>query len=218
MSPGAASARLRPMTKTAAQPTHAAPLLELSSGHVLSRSLQVVAELGVADVLGDAPLTAADLAAAGGWNADALHRVLRVLESQGIFRLDARRRWVQHPEVTTAEVRRPRLAARLRAHERVRIRLGVLHRAPAQHRDRTAGRVPTGSTRTVGVSGGSSRAGGSLPAGHGGREPRRRRSSHGRARLHRASAVRRRCRRLATPSEVQVAVWVRAREVSRSAE
>lgn len=70
-----------------------AQLLELSCGHVLSRALQVVAELGVADMLGDQPRTAAGLAAAGGWDADALHRVLRLLETQGIFRLEGRQGW-----------------------------------------------------------------------------------------------------------------------------
>ncbi|MBC7290004.1 MAG: hypothetical protein H5T83_01535 [Actinotalea sp.] len=81
------------MTTTDISPGPSTQLLELSSGHVLSRALHVVAELGVADVLGDEPLSAADLAEAGGWDADALHRVLRLLESHGVFRLDDRGRW-----------------------------------------------------------------------------------------------------------------------------
>jgi hypothetical protein len=85
------------MTTTDIHPAHDAQLLELSCGHVLSRALHVVAELGVADLLGDEPFSAADLAEAGGWDADALHRVLRLLESHGIFRLDSQRRWVHTP-------------------------------------------------------------------------------------------------------------------------
>ena len=91
------------MTTTDVPATHAAQLLELSCGHVLSRALHVVAELGVADLLGDEPCSATHLAEAGGWDADALHRVLRLLESHGIFRLDDHRRWLH-----TAQSRRLR--------------------------------------------------------------------------------------------------------------
>lgn len=85
------------MTTTDMRPTHDARFLELSCGHVLSRALHVIAELGVADLLGDEPRSAADLAAAGGWNADALYRVLRLLETHDIFRLDGQRRWAHTP-------------------------------------------------------------------------------------------------------------------------
>jgi hypothetical protein len=44
-----------------------------------------VAELGVADVLGDEPQTAQELARATGANPQALHRVLRSLANHGIF-------------------------------------------------------------------------------------------------------------------------------------
>lgn len=77
--------------------TAPASLLELSCGHVLSRALHVVAELGVADMLDDEPRSAAELGEAGGWDADALHRVLRLLETRGVFRLDGQRRWVHTP-------------------------------------------------------------------------------------------------------------------------
>jgi hypothetical protein len=80
-----------------AEPVHSVKLIELSCGHVLSRALHVVAELGVADLLGDEPRSTADLAGAGAWDADALHRVLRLLESREIFRLDGRGRWVHTP-------------------------------------------------------------------------------------------------------------------------
>lgn len=60
-------------------------LMELSMGFTLSRSLHVVAELGIADVLHDEPRSADELAAAIGVHAGALHRVLRLLSAHGIF-------------------------------------------------------------------------------------------------------------------------------------
>jgi hypothetical protein len=59
---------------------------ELTVAYWASRCLQVIAELGVADQLGDVPQSAATLArAAGGLNAQALHRVLRSLSNHGVF-------------------------------------------------------------------------------------------------------------------------------------
>jgi hypothetical protein len=60
-------------------------LLQLSASYYVSRSLHAVADLGVADALGDAPQAAASLAAATGANAGALQRVLRLLALYGIF-------------------------------------------------------------------------------------------------------------------------------------
>ena len=70
-------------------------LLQISSAYVLSRCLHVVADLGVADALDDAPphdtpphdtpMTAAALAQATGTDAGALSRVLRLLSAHGIF-------------------------------------------------------------------------------------------------------------------------------------
>ena len=62
-----------------------ARLWQLATGHFLPRCLHVVAELGVADHLGDTPATAEALAAAAGANADALERMLRLLAVAGIF-------------------------------------------------------------------------------------------------------------------------------------
>ncbi len=53
--------------------------LEVAQAIVVSRSLHVVADLGVADHVGDAPVSAEHLAAACGVDADALGRVLRLL-------------------------------------------------------------------------------------------------------------------------------------------
>jgi predicted O-methyltransferase YrrM len=61
-------------------------VLELSLGIIDTKALAVVAELGVADQLADAPRTAAELASACGANEDALGRVLRYLVGRGLFR------------------------------------------------------------------------------------------------------------------------------------
>ena len=58
---------------------------DLVNSHVLARCLHVVAEFGVADALDDAPATAAELAGRTGANADALHRILRLLAAHGVF-------------------------------------------------------------------------------------------------------------------------------------
>lgn len=63
-------------------------IFELSTGFAFSRALGTFAELGVADHL-DRPRTAADLAAALDADADALHRVLRLLALREVVRLGA---------------------------------------------------------------------------------------------------------------------------------
>ena len=60
-------------------------LLRISMSHGLPRSLHAVAELGVADALGDSPRSAEELARDTGTNAGALARTLRVLSAEGIF-------------------------------------------------------------------------------------------------------------------------------------
>jgi hypothetical protein len=66
-------------------------LAEITNAHVLARCLHVLAELGVADALGDAPATAAALAEATGANADALERMLRLAAAHGVFATDGDR-------------------------------------------------------------------------------------------------------------------------------
>jgi hypothetical protein len=61
---------------------------ELSAGYFASRCLHAVAELDVADALGDAEMDVATLAAATGANPDALSRMLRLLDTHGVFRLE----------------------------------------------------------------------------------------------------------------------------------
>ena len=60
-------------------------LVEISAGYWLPRSLQVVADLGVADKIDGEARTAAEIAGELGVNADAVNRLLRLLASHGIF-------------------------------------------------------------------------------------------------------------------------------------
>jgi O-methyltransferase domain/Dimerisation domain len=60
-------------------------LLALATAFWASRSLHAIAELGVADVLGESPLTAEQLGRASGADPVALERVLRLLAADGIF-------------------------------------------------------------------------------------------------------------------------------------
>jgi O-methyltransferase domain len=54
-------------------------------GHLAPRCLHVIAEHGVADALGDAPASAAELAGRTSLNADALNRSLKLLVAHGVF-------------------------------------------------------------------------------------------------------------------------------------
>ena len=60
-------------------------LIQMAGGHVVPRCLHVIADLGVADVLGDSPQSAATLAAATAVQAEALDRAMRLLSAYGIF-------------------------------------------------------------------------------------------------------------------------------------
>jgi hypothetical protein len=60
-------------------------LRQISGGYCLSRSIHVLAELNVADALGDEPLSATELARTVGADADALFRVLRLACAHGVF-------------------------------------------------------------------------------------------------------------------------------------
>lgn len=81
-----------PATSAPAAPVPTPPhelLRDMTTGWVLTRSLQVVADLGVADALGDAPVSAADLAATTDAHPQALERTLRLLGAHGVFEVDA---------------------------------------------------------------------------------------------------------------------------------
>lgn len=57
----------------------------IAGGYCLPRCLHVVADFGVADALGEDPMTAAELAVVVGADPDALGRVLRLLSTLGVF-------------------------------------------------------------------------------------------------------------------------------------
>ncbi|MCP3100261.1 hypothetical protein LZ198_15430 [Myxococcus sp. K15C18031901] len=62
-------------------------MVNLAAGYFAPRCLHLVAQLGVADALGPTPMTSEELATATGAHADALHRMLRLLATQGVFEL-----------------------------------------------------------------------------------------------------------------------------------
>jgi hypothetical protein len=64
-----------------------ATVIQMAGGYCLPRCLHVVADLGVADVLDETPLTATDLAASVGAHPEALARVLRLLAAYGVFEM-----------------------------------------------------------------------------------------------------------------------------------
>lgn len=57
----------------------------LINSNVVARCIQVIAEYGVADALGERPMTAAEIAAQTGMNEDALARILRLLTAHDVF-------------------------------------------------------------------------------------------------------------------------------------
>lgn len=64
-------------------------MVERASAFVTVMGIRTTARLGIADALMDGPRSAAELARATGVDALALHRVLRLLASVGIFSLDS---------------------------------------------------------------------------------------------------------------------------------
>ena len=79
------------MNSEAASASAAAPspaditIMQFTTSYWTSRCLHVVAELGIADLIGDRPQSTEALAKASGTRPDALYRVLRLLASVGIF-------------------------------------------------------------------------------------------------------------------------------------
>ncbi len=74
-------------------------LLQLSSAHVSARALHVIAELGIADLLDEEARTIDQLTAGAAVDADGVERLLRLLESHGVFARDHSDRW-QHTEAS----------------------------------------------------------------------------------------------------------------------
>jgi SAM-dependent methyltransferase len=85
----------------ASSPTQELPppiaLFRLATGFYVSSALYVVAKLGIADLMTDGPTASAKLAKAAGVHAGALHRVMRLLVSAGVFTEDAEEQFVLTP-------------------------------------------------------------------------------------------------------------------------
>lgn len=64
-------------------------LMQVALSHFSARCLHTVASLGIADHIGDTPRPATAIAADAGVHADALHRILRLLATHGLFRFEA---------------------------------------------------------------------------------------------------------------------------------
>ncbi|HVG56606.1 MAG TPA: methyltransferase [Vicinamibacterales bacterium] len=73
------------MSSVLADQSSIAAVLQFAGGAVLNRCLHAVANLGIADALGDTPQSADMLADATGTNSDALARALRLLAANGVF-------------------------------------------------------------------------------------------------------------------------------------
>jgi hypothetical protein len=84
--------------ETAMQVPPSAQIRQIATSYFLPRCLHVVAELGVADQLGDAPMTVQALAQATACDASALERMLRLLAVAGVF--EAREQAWAHTELS----------------------------------------------------------------------------------------------------------------------
>ena len=63
-------------------------LAQTAAGYALSRCLHCIARLGIADLIGENPIPATELATASGAHPDTLLRMLRLLSAHGIFRVE----------------------------------------------------------------------------------------------------------------------------------
>ena len=75
----------------------AAMLMRLVSGFQVSQAISVAATLGIADLLGDGPRSADELAVTTGSHPRSLYRLLRALAGVGVFREDAEGRFALTP-------------------------------------------------------------------------------------------------------------------------
>jgi hypothetical protein len=71
--------------------------MNMALGYLVSRSLHVATELGIADLLNDGPKTIEELASRTGAHRESLYRLLRTLAAQGVFAEDDRGRFVTTP-------------------------------------------------------------------------------------------------------------------------
>jgi len=72
-------------------------VMGIALSYLVSRSLHVATELGIADLLKDGPKTIEDLASDTGAHRESPYRLLRTLAAHGVFAEDERRRFVMTP-------------------------------------------------------------------------------------------------------------------------
>lgn len=85
-----------PENKTQPPPAHA-QLIQMATGHWVSRIVHVAAKLNLADHLANAPKSADELAAPTGTHAPSLYRLMRTLAHLGILSEDAAHRFTLTP-------------------------------------------------------------------------------------------------------------------------
>lgn len=90
------------MTAHATAGTHPTPapieiIMNMALGYLVSRSLHVATELGIAELLKDGPKTIEELAAKTEAHRASLYRLLRTLAAQGVFAEDEPGRFVTTP-------------------------------------------------------------------------------------------------------------------------
>ena len=90
-----------PTAEAAPAPNPAELILRLSTGYMISASIQVAAKLGIADLLANGPQPVQELASAAGVHEDRLYRVLRVLASVDVFEETAPRTFALTPAAET---------------------------------------------------------------------------------------------------------------------
>jgi hypothetical protein len=95
-----------PMTQGA--DTLATTLLRLANGYQISQTIHVAAELRLADLIGDEPVSAVDIATRVGAHPGSLYRLLRALATVGIFRETDDRCFVASPMSDLLRTDRPR--------------------------------------------------------------------------------------------------------------
>lgn len=78
-------------------PELSAQMFEMLTGGLVSQSISVAAEIGLADLLIHGPRTTEQLASEAGVNAEKLGRLLRFLASKGVFHADPQGAWSLTP-------------------------------------------------------------------------------------------------------------------------
>lgn len=98
---GAATAAAPAARASAPEPAPMLPpqvqITQMIGGHIVTRALYVFAELGIADILKDAPRSAGEIAPIAGAQPAPLYRLLRMMAGLGFLVEDAERRFALTP-------------------------------------------------------------------------------------------------------------------------